>query len=632
VGKASVIIWCLAIAAGAPLAGEGATPLPGRAVAGLHGAGGGDPPAGVVRVALLHALLEPGRLTPIDTRTLFTVQGIVTTHVNLTSGANGLFCIQDETAGIAVFYRGGAGLMPSAGDLVRVTAPLSQFNGLLELAPRVGSAGHQMTVLTRGNPPPAPLSFDPAWQVDPNYMEQMESRYVVMSNVFLDLTTPAFSSSAAYRTVTITNAAGDTFVLFVNAQTDLNGQAKPTTPVTILGVLSQFDPSSPFTSGYQIVPTRFADILSPAKAPAIRFTNVLDTLLFPGDLPINTFTEHALRPGERLTMTVQVSDPGLRLAHIEPITAGLPPSAAWTFDAAVGTNLVAVFRAAPTAAESGNRYEIHLAAWNSAATNVATWVVYVPTAAEQQVAITEYLANPASSSASTFFNPLEREAPAPQPGTDDEFVEVANLSESPIDLRGWTMSDGNSPTPRLVFHEPLVLTPSSVAIAYGGPADGYPPGLDVPCRPATESAFGLALNNGGDAITLRNAASNIVARVVYSAAMVSDTGSMTRFPDAYGPFVPHASVSTLAISPGRLPDGRRFDEPAAGIRSLSLEIQTDGTVVLGWDAATGGACSVLWSEHVAGPYVALARDITEGRYRDPAPVGGRARFYRVSSP
>ena len=628
-------VWTAAALALA-LNGQDLAFSPGGPAAFLPAAGSDAPRAGVSRIAFLRSLLEPGRFKPTDTTTLFTVEGIVTTHVNLTSGDNALFYLQDTSAGIAVFWRGGASHLPRAGDLVRVTAPLAQFNGLLELAPVAGKAGHKVTVLSLGNPLPLPMSFEFGWQADPDYMEQMEGKYVVVSNVFLDLTTPVFSAGAAYRSVMMTNGASDTFVLFVNAQTDLHNQFKPTGPVTILGVLGQYDPTSPYTSGYELIPSRFADFQSPSKAPAIQFTNVLTELVQLGDAPTNTFSEHALRPGEQLTLRVSIANPANGPAAILPVTAGLPASAHWTMaPVSPDADLTATFTMRPGLDDVGNLYEVRLLAWNGAATNTGLWTVYVPTPEEQQLVITEFLANPTSTPTAAAFNPLRRPKPAPRPGTNDEYIELANLGSATLDLQGWTITDANSLSPRLVFYDPLELAPSNAVVVYGGPAGAFLPGLDTPAVAAQETSVGLALNNNGDAILLRNPRGYLVARVVYGPDLVAPEGAMTRYPDARGAFVPQTSVSPLPVSPGRRYDGRRFDEPEAPpawAGALAIALAPRGEVILTWQSEPGRTYSVWSATAVEGPYTPRASGLTDGRHLEPTSDGGMARFFRVSAP
>ena len=248
-------------------------------------------------IAYLRTLVDPVNYAPTDTVTLFTVQGIVTTWTNLTVAASTEFFIQDATAGIAVFWSGAAGSSntPPAGALVQVTAPLNHFNGLLELAPVFTNSQHNVTILSTGNPLPAPVSvpFDPATQANIPLMEMLEGRYAVASNVFLNLGSSNFVSLSGGEP--ITNTLGQTFLLFANSHTDIPGQPKVAGPVTIYGVLGQFDTNAPFTTGYELTPSRYADIVpqaplitaQPAGRSVVAGTNVTFSVTALGAVPLS---------------------------------------------------------------------------------------------------------------------------------------------------------------------------------------------------------------------------------------------------------------------------------------------------------------------------------------------------------
>ena len=257
--------------------------------------------APLVSIAYLRSLLDPVNFAPTNTTSLFTAEGTVTTRTNLTSATNTEFYIQDATAGIAVFWTGAAASnsLPPAGSLVQVTAPLAEFNGLLELAPVQANNQEGITILGDTNfPAPQPLPFDPQVTGNPTLMvQQLQGSYFVASNVFLNLTTPSFPAGAdetltngisatnlitCYNPtnqtggtdflVSATNQAGETFTIYYNPYTDIAGKPKGTGPFNIYGVLGQWVTNPPYTSGYEFMPTRFADIV-PAAAPVITWTN-----------------------------------------------------------------------------------------------------------------------------------------------------------------------------------------------------------------------------------------------------------------------------------------------------------------------------------------------------------------------
>jgi hypothetical protein len=545
-------------------------------------------------IAYLHTLVD-SNYNASSGSALFTAEGIVTTHVNMTGSTNVLFYMQDNTAGIAVFWSGGgAANVPPIRARVRVTAPLASFNGLLEMSPAAANAQHSVAIVSSNNPLPAAQTFAFSAQDNAAILDPLEGSFVVASNVFIDLTVPTFVSGA---NVTLTNESGDLFVLFVNAQTDVVGQTKPAGPLTIFGVLGQFDTSNPRTSLYELTPTAFADILSATKAPTVRFTNVLSNLVRPGDLPTNTFREHALRPGETLTMSTIITDPDGGIISITPMSNGLPATASWSYGATSGTSVVATFTFTPSQASAGQNYTVVLRTANSQATNDSSWTIYVPTLAEQGVLIGEFLANPSSNTNAPHFNPLRRNLPLTTTtgiSTIDEYIEIVNISAQDVDLIGWTVSDAVGV--RHQFGDTFPLTSSNAVIVYGGPLNGDVPNLPVSSIPSSDGSVGLALNNTGtETMTLRNYPDNrMICRVFYREADLSATASLTRFPTMNSPFIANDCVATNAVSPGTQFDGRPFSQPATLVGVGNIVVSVNGSnVTLDFPALVGPAYS-LW--------------------------------------
>ncbi len=564
-----------------------------------------DPSSVVSTIAQLRAKVDPVTLTPADTTALYKAEGIVTTRINLTGTADAFFYFQDATGGIGVFVRGGAGAVPPAGAQVRVTGPLGHFNGLLELNLVATTATHKVETLSTGNPLPEPVPLNYGWPTtasavdDPGVIdaELNEARLVIATNVLIDATSPTFTSGS---NVTLTDAADParTFTLRVDSRVlDIIGQQKPGGPATIVGVLSQFDSSDPRAGGYQLLPTRYADIRSATKAPSIRFTNTLSNLVRPGDALTNTFAEQVLRPGESLRIGFSVTDPDGRPVDVTLGTA-IPEGGAWNFASTSGTTVQGQFTYTAAAAAAGQAYDVGVTANNGSASFTQTVRIYVPTAAEQQVVITEFYANPASTNAAAWFNPLNRAELLPggtdtSPSNRDEFVELVNLSDQTVDLSGWMLSDALARRAYLYPGTPgISLAPSNSVVVYGGPAVGYSPQLAVPAIAAEAgpgdafSNSGLALNNDGDTIILRNADSNLVARVVYAASMTSTNGSMTRFPTDRDGFAAHRSTGLLHWSPGTQADGQAWTagQPSADIGPAFTTMPVSVTVAAGTPA------------------------------------------------
>ena len=253
-------------------------------------------------IANLRTMVDNVNYLPTDTTTLWQTTGIVTTYTNLTTAPNALFYMQSGGAGIAVFFGGSTTVRPEAGDSVTVTGPLGQFNGLLELNLTTTVATHAVTTNSHNNALPAPTELIFSLTNNAAAIEALEGSYVVASNVFIQ-------TGAAFTTgnFNLTNSMGETFSLRVDSRTDIVGKARPTGPCDIIGVLTQFDSADPRTEGYQLLPSRFADIRP--KAPVTQFTNTLSNLVRPGDaVTSSTLTDYALRPTETITIQTRSFD------------------------------------------------------------------------------------------------------------------------------------------------------------------------------------------------------------------------------------------------------------------------------------------------------------------------------------
>jgi hypothetical protein len=277
---------------------------------------------------------------------------------------------------------------------------------------------------------------------------------------------------------------------------------------------------------------------------------------------------------------------------------------------------------------------VTIEAANDSAASTTTIDVYVPTPAEQQVILTEFYANPTSTETAPNFNPLSR--PVPQVSNVtlyDEFIELVNLSATDFDLVGWTVSDAVAK--RHQFYASTPLASSNAVVLFGGPLNTNAPVLPagVYSEPASEGG-GLALNNGGDTITIRNGGGNVVTRVVYLAADVGTDSSIVRFPTVDGPFVPHRTVNDSYVSPGLQSDGKAWSEPGTAVVEhppiVTTAALSGGGITLGWNTAAGFTYSVLRATAADGAYAPVATGLNAGTYSE-TPPAGVAFFYRIST-
>jgi hypothetical protein len=240
-------------------------------------------PTIITNIAYLHTLHNVSYALT-DTTNLYQIVGIVTTSGNLVSSPGQSCFVQDSSGGMNLFFRTGFSL-PQQGDLVRVTAPLDQFQGTLEIHPIAENPTHKVEVLSSGNSLPAPalFAFSP---IVPDAMEgyingstivsSVEGSYVIVSNVFLALTNTS-GLMAANDSIYMTNLSGQVFTLRVpsNVAADPVGNPLPGTfAASVRGAMAQFQGTgSVLTNNYAIYLDNRSNIelgTPPAPMPIIQ--------------------------------------------------------------------------------------------------------------------------------------------------------------------------------------------------------------------------------------------------------------------------------------------------------------------------------------------------------------------------
>ncbi len=150
--------------------------------------------------------------------------------------------------------------------------------------------------------------------------------------------------------------------------------------------------------------------------------------------------------------------------------------------------------------------------------------------------------------------------------TDDEFVEIVNITVNPIDISGYTVWESNFTTARHTFPAGTVLASYEPIVVFGGGAPADFSGIQVQVAMNTDPGinFGLGLGNSSGQIILRDLASVIVFDVSYDSIFdaIADQ-SLTLSPDLVGTFIGHnLAVGALgSYSPGTLVDGSSFAAP-----------------------------------------------------------------------
>lgn len=139
----------------------------------------------------------------------------------------------------------------------------------------------------------------------------------------------------------------------------------------------------------------------------------------------------------------------------------------------------------------------------------------------------------------------------------DEFVEIVNDTNGPIDLSSWTLSDAVGV--RHVFPVDSIVPPGCAVLVFGG---GIPSGGFGSSLVQISSSGTLSLNDFGDILSIFDSTGNFVVSLTYGTE-AGDNQSITRYPDITGgePLTRHSTadgVDGSLFSPGTRISGDPF--------------------------------------------------------------------------
>lgn len=160
--------------------------------------------------------------------------------------------LQDSTAGIAIFNNESTSPFVR-GNRYGVVGPIGQFNGLTQV--NYGGAANVIDLGPDTEPTPLVLSVTDLLASAENY----EGSLVTVANL-------SYVSGTWGSAQTLILEDADNNQLTIRIQGGSTATTEPVYPVTITGVVSQFDPTSPFNTSYQLMPRDPAD-LAPGDTP-----------------------------------------------------------------------------------------------------------------------------------------------------------------------------------------------------------------------------------------------------------------------------------------------------------------------------------------------------------------------------
>lgn len=154
--------------------------------------------------------------------------------------------IDGQNNGLAVFNTGlNFGYTVTEGDLISIKGKLEQFNGLTQIVP------DSIKLLSSGNALINPKEIT-------SFVENDESSLLSINNLtYVDVS--QWTGTGAGFNVEMTDGNND-YQIRIDADNELYSMSAPTAPLKVTGILGQFDNTSPFDGGYQLLPRYAADM------------------------------------------------------------------------------------------------------------------------------------------------------------------------------------------------------------------------------------------------------------------------------------------------------------------------------------------------------------------------------------
>lgn len=183
---------------------------------------------------------------PDSTGTYCKLNGTVTS-IDFDGNSGYSFSISDGTRGIYVYRSSDLSnyTSPMMGDQLRVVGSIGAYRGLSQIA--VDS----ITLISQNNNLPSPILVN-------TLDESTEGELILLENVTL-VDTADWPSQRTTRNIDIYTTNGDTLTMRIDYDADIYGNT-PAGSFDLVGVGGQYDASSPYFDGYQILPRGWSDI------------------------------------------------------------------------------------------------------------------------------------------------------------------------------------------------------------------------------------------------------------------------------------------------------------------------------------------------------------------------------------
>ncbi len=208
--------------------------------------------AGTIDIGSLHSVDANGR--SIYMRYYVKISGTATVGSGTFSSSSLDVYFQDATGGINLFKQGADSIVFTLGNAYTVSGKIDQYNGKLEIIP--DNAGTDVVDNGAGTVPLPLVKTIAEILAAPETYEGM-----LLKIVDATVTSGSWPSAGNSTNLTISDdGSKNTLTMRIDSDTDIDGSNEGTYPVTVTGIVGQYDYSSPHTSGYQILPRSTADL------------------------------------------------------------------------------------------------------------------------------------------------------------------------------------------------------------------------------------------------------------------------------------------------------------------------------------------------------------------------------------
>ena len=209
--------------------------------------------AGTTSISKIHQIDANG--APIFLNTYVRVKGTATVSNNIFSQTHLEVNLQDSTGGILIFKSNSAAFNFIEGNVYTVLGKITNFNGSVEIVPDALS-----DIINNGKGDAVSPNEKTIAQLLAN-AEDYESTLILIKNV-----SKTSGTWAAGQNITISDNGGTSLLtLHIDSSTDLGSNPEPAYPKDMIGIFSQYDQTSPYTTGYQIKPRKYSDIKNPVS-------------------------------------------------------------------------------------------------------------------------------------------------------------------------------------------------------------------------------------------------------------------------------------------------------------------------------------------------------------------------------